>query len=127
MQFFRDRLEEGGEAVIGWYGWYAIRAADAEGPRALVGSGGYFGPPDTTGTAEIGYSVLPEWQRRGYATEIVRALVRRAFTYPYIQRVIAHTLKTNQKSISVLLRAGFQPAGKGEEPESLCFVFQRSQ
>ena len=46
MEFFRARLEEGGEAVEGWYGWYAVRSADREGPRALVGGAGYFGPPD---------------------------------------------------------------------------------
>src|SRR6185503_12468520 len=60
MEFFRGRLEEGGEEVEGWYGWYAVRDADEEGPRALVGAGGYFGPPDAEGTVEVGYSVLPE-------------------------------------------------------------------
>jgi len=33
MEFFRARLEEGGEAVEGWYGWYAVREADREGPE----------------------------------------------------------------------------------------------
>jgi hypothetical protein len=42
MEFFRARLEEGGAAVEGWYGWYAVRAADQEGPRALVGGAGYY-------------------------------------------------------------------------------------
>src|ERR1700722_15222064 len=54
MEFFRARLEEGGEAVEGWYGWDAVRGADREGPRALIGGGGYFGPPDKSGTVEVG-------------------------------------------------------------------------
>ena len=122
MLFFRDCLEKGGEEVVGWYGWYAIRAADAQGPRALVGAGGYFGPATNDGTVEIGYSVLPEWRRRGYASELVQALVANAFTFAHVQRVIAHTTQTNIASLGVLRRCGFQAAGSGAEPGHLRFV-----
>jgi RimJ/RimL family protein N-acetyltransferase len=114
-EIFRSRFEEGGIEVEGWYGWYALREADAEGPRALVGAGGYFGPPDAEGTVEIGYSILPEWQRRGYASELVRMLVERAFTFANIERVIAHTTEANPASIAVLLRCGFQAEGAGRD------------
>ena len=40
----------------------------------LVAAGGYFGPP-AGGSVEIGYSVIPEARERGYATELVEALV----------------------------------------------------
>lgn len=116
MEFFRARLEEGGEDVEGWYGWYAVRAADSEGPRALIGGGGYFGPPGMDGTVEIGYSVLPQWQRRGYASEIVQTLVQHAFTFSTVERIIAHTTEANPASIAVLLRCGFHRAGAGREP-----------
>jgi RimJ/RimL family protein N-acetyltransferase len=126
MEFFRARLEEGGEEVEGWYGWYAVRAADLEGPPALVGAGGYFGPPDAEGTVEVGYSVLPEFQRLGYATEMVQALVKHAFTFPNIERVIAHTTEANPASISVLLRCGFHAEGTGPEPGTLRFANPRT-
>lgn len=125
MEFFRARLEEGGEDVEGWYGWYAVRAADLEGPPTLVGAGGYFGPPDAEGTVEVGYSVLPEWQRRGYASEIVQALVEHAFTFAHVERVIAHTTEANPASISVLLRCGFHAAGAGREFGILRFEYSR--
>jgi RimJ/RimL family protein N-acetyltransferase len=125
MEFFRARLEQGGEEVEGWYGWYAVRAADAEGPRSLVGGAGYFGPPDAEGTVEVGYSVLPEWQRRGYASEMVQTLVEHAFTFPDVQRIIAHTTEANPASIAVLLRCGFHRAGAGRERGTL--RFERSQ
>ena len=54
---------------------------------------------------------------------MVGALIAHAFTYPNIKRVIAHTMKTNAKSISVLRRNSFQPAGDGEEPDT--FRFER--
>jgi ribosomal-protein-alanine N-acetyltransferase len=126
MEFFRARLEEGGEAVEGWYGWYAVRAADAQAPRTLVGAGGYFGPPDAEGIVEIGYSILPEWQRRGYASEMVRLLVEHAFTFAHVERIIAHTTEANRASISVLLRCGFHAAGAGRELDTLRFECSRA-
>ena len=121
MEFFRARLEEGGKAVEGWYGWYVVRKADAHNPRALIGAGGYLGPPDADGTVEVGYSILPEWQRRGYASEIVQVLVQHAFTFAQVKRVIAHTRETNQASIGVLMRCGFLAAGAGQEAGTLRF------
>jgi RimJ/RimL family protein N-acetyltransferase len=115
MVFFRACFEQGGEAVEGWYGWYAVREADSLSARALVGAGGYFGPADSDGTVEIGYSVLPEWQRRGYASEMVASLVAHAFTFPGVNRVIAHTTDANPASIAVLNRCGFRGAGTGRE------------
>jgi len=59
LLFFRDRLREGGEAVVGWYSWYALRKAP---PHTLIGACGYFGPPvfcGGLGAVEIGFSVLP--------------------------------------------------------------------
>ncbi len=126
MEFFRTRFEEGGAAVEGWYGWYAIRDQDFETPRMLIGSAGYFGPPSDEGIVEIGYSVLPAWQRRGYASEVVRALVDNAFSKTSIGKVIAHTTKENLASIAVLLRCGFVEAGPGQDPTTLRFERHRS-
>jgi RimJ/RimL family protein N-acetyltransferase len=125
MEFFRARFEEGGKEVEGWYGWYAVRKADAQGPRALVGAGGYFGPPDSEGVVEVGYSVLPEWRRMGYASEVVRALLGRAFSHARVMKVIARTAESNPASIGVLLRCGFVAAGTGGEAGGLRFEHYR--
>lgn len=66
--------------------------------RSLVGAGGYFGPPDPTGAVEIGCSILPEWQRRGYASDLVTLLATHAFTFPHIKRMTAHTAEGNTAS-----------------------------
>ena len=68
------------------------------------------------GTAEIGYSVLPQFQGRGYATEIVVGLVRWALGQPGVARVVAETEWANPASVRVLTKAGFAPAGLATEP-----------
>lgn len=123
MEFFLARLQEGGPTAVGWYGWYAL--GKEGGGLALLGAGGYFGPPGVDGDVEIGYSVLPEWQGRGYASETVRLLVDHAFSFDTVKRVVAHTAEDNAASIKVLARCGFIPAGAGAEPGTLRFVRHR--
>jgi ribosomal-protein-alanine N-acetyltransferase len=96
----------------GYSSWYLI--ADGE----LVGILGYTGPPDETGAVEIGYSVVPERHRRGYASAGVGLLVRRAFADPRVHAVIAHTLLDGTASQGVLIKAGFNRAGSSVDPEA---------
>ncbi|WP_317133931.1 GNAT family N-acetyltransferase [Marinomonas maritima] len=111
MVFFLSCFENGGEAAKGWYGWYAINIDPVSRKRVLVGSGGYFGPPDSNGVVEIGYSVLPEWQRQGYATEIVKALVLHASSFDQTNSIVAHTAPDNEASKKVLISNGFREVG----------------
>lgn len=114
MEFFLSCFESGGEAAQGWYGWYAVNIDNAEGARALVGAGGYFGPPDINGVVEIGYSILPERQRRGYATEMVNMLTAHALSFDNVSKIIAHTSAENIASINVLTSSGFEGRGTHE-------------
>ena len=125
MEYFRDKLRAGGETVAGWYGWYAIRRPDADAPATLIGVGGYVGPPDEHGAVEIGYSIVPEWQGAGYASELAAALVARAWSVAAVRRVVAQTAPTNAASLGVLRRLGFVEAGVGTEPGTTRFELER--
>lgn len=105
---------------VGWFGWYALAVGSAA--PVLIGGGGFKGPPQE-GTAEIGYSVLPQFQGRGYATEIVGALVRWALGQPGVARVAAETEWANPASVRVLSKAGFVRAGPATEPDGERFEF----
>ena len=86
QEFFRARLASAGPSQVGWLTWYAV-TRDARGRReALVAGAGFLAPP-ADGGVEIGYSVIPAARGRGYATEIVRALVAYAFENPPIRMV----------------------------------------
>ena len=93
----------------GWWLHYFVAAGDRP---MLVGVGGFKGPPDE-GLVEVGYSVVPSMQRRGYATAAVRALIEsgreRGAT-----RVRAETLPSLTPSIRVLEKLGFTPAPSAE-------------
>jgi [ribosomal protein S5]-alanine N-acetyltransferase len=126
MEYFRDKLRTGGDAVLGWYGWYAIRRAGPAVPATLIGAAGYVGPPDADGVVEIGYSVVRDWQGLGYATEMASALVTRAWSVPEVRRVVAHTRLDNTASVRVLRRCGFAEAGPGTEPGTTRFELARA-
>ena len=126
MEYFQERFIDAGKDAEGWYGWYALRDADSSTPCSLVGSAGYFGPPSTDGTVEIGYSVLPEWQRQGVATAMINALVENALSFTSIKRVIAHTTEDNSASVAALLRCGFIAVGLGNDPDTVRFEYKRN-
>lgn len=110
--------------LAGWLNWYWILVDPTTGHRMLIGSGGFTSPP-LKGTVAIGYSLLPAYRGKGYATEAVTALTDWAFSHPEVRKIIAETLPDNEPSIRVLKRAGFQRAGKASEPEHVRFMLKR--
>ncbi|RYU80993.1 GNAT family N-acetyltransferase [Hymenobacter persicinus] len=110
-EFFLEQLTAGGRDAAGWYGWYAIRKATPEVPATLVGAGGFLGPPDAAGLAEIGYSIAADWRGQGLGNELVAGLIEHAAQTGMVRRLQAHTQPDNAVSQQVLLRNGFQPAG----------------
>ena len=99
----------------GWFGWYALARMDGGVAPLLVAGGGFLGPPED-GTVHIGYSVLPQFQQQGYATELVGGLVRWAFAQPGVSRIAAETEWANPASVRVLEKSGFIPTGAATEP-----------
>ena len=116
-------LIEAAPELAGWYVWYAMIRRPDSASDILGASVGFKGPPKD-GTVEIGYSVLPQFQRRGYATEMVRSLTEWAFRQPGVDRISAQTAETNIASLRVLHKAGFTADGPGIDPGDLRFVLQ---
>ncbi|HEY4120633.1 MAG TPA: GNAT family N-acetyltransferase, partial [Byssovorax sp.] len=68
------------------------------------------------GKVEIGYSVLPEFQRRGFATEMVAALTDWALAEPRVRAVFADVDPENTPSVRLLTKLGYVQVGEGDEP-----------
>jgi RimJ/RimL family protein N-acetyltransferase len=78
---------------------------------SVVGDIGFIGPPDERGSVEVGYSVIPDRRRRGYATEAARAIVEWALDEPGVKVVVAGCDRGNVPSIRTLERVGFRRTG----------------
>ena len=85
--------------------------------RSVIGAAGFKGPPDESGTVEIGYGIVPGFQRRGLATEAAALLVGYAGESGRVRVVRAHTLPTNNASTRVLEKCGFQRIGEVVDPQ----------
>lgn len=82
---------------------------------ALVGLGGYKGPP-ANGTVEIGYGIAPSYRGRGLATAAAGSLVEIA-RRRNVDRVIAHTLARSNPSTRVLRSLGFRRIRELRDPD----------
>lgn len=121
MQFALSQL--GSRADSGWSFWYLLTR---EEPFELLGIGGFKGRPDESGSVEIGYSILAEFQGRGFATEAVERLVGWAFSHHNVNEVCAETFPHLAKSIGVLQKNGFELTGAGSETGVVRYAITRS-
>ena len=97
----KARRQKPGDAL--WSG-LIIHKADGK----LIGDIGFFDGPDARGAVEFGYSIVPAYRRRGYATQAVRAMLDWAFAQPQVRRAVADCRADNIGSIRVLEKAGLR-------------------
>jgi len=110
MQFALTQLDDPTEQC--WSFWYLSTAQE---PSELIGICGFKGRPDQSGSVEIGYSILTDYQCKGFATEAVLRLVGWAFSHHNVKEVSAETLPHLSQSIRVLEKNGFVLTGVGSE------------
>jgi RimJ/RimL family protein N-acetyltransferase len=92
----------------------------------VVGHGGFHGPPDEDGRVELGYSVISEHRRRGFAEEAVRALMAWAAGEYGVIRFRASVGPLNAPSLGLIRKLGFVQVGaQWDEEDGEELVFQR--
>jgi aminoglycoside 6'-N-acetyltransferase len=67
--------------------------------------------------------IAPPFQRRGYATQVLRILLRYLFEYTPAHTVTAWVNDWNQPALDFLTRCGFQPAGRMRRVGIHCGVY----
>ena len=93
---------------------YGLWVIVEQATGVVIGDMGFFGPPGADHTLELGYSIVPDRRRRGYATEAARALIAWAQEQPNVEGAVARCDEDNLPSIRTLERVGFAPDGETE-------------
>jgi [ribosomal protein S5]-alanine N-acetyltransferase len=93
--------------IADWLPWAIVDLQT----KSLIGDAGFKGAPDDRGGCEIGYSIIPSFRRRGYATEAVGGILSWARQIPHIRTIRAEALESNLASQRVLEKHGFLLAG----------------
>jgi len=110
LPFVTEQVRTDPDAAV-WWMW----AIAAEG--AFVGSIGFAGLPDRDGAVQVGYSVYPEHQRQGIATEALQAMTGWAFAHPAVRLVRATIPPWNLPSLRVAERVGYVRRGRAHDDE----------
>jgi [ribosomal protein S5]-alanine N-acetyltransferase len=92
---------------------------------AVVGHAGFHGPPNAAAMVEVGYVVLPEHRRRGYARATLAELI--TFAAANGARTIrASIAPDNEPSRALAEGQGFRHVGEQwDEEDGLELVFER--
>jgi RimJ/RimL family protein N-acetyltransferase len=72
----------------------------------LIGTAGFFGPPDEAGVVGLGYGVVPQGRGQGWATEALVALLGHAAADVRVRLVQADVSHENVASQRVMEKAG---------------------
>ncbi|GAA2965095.1 hypothetical protein GCM10010446_58470 [Streptomyces enissocaesilis] len=110
LWLWRYRLGQmaGDPARAHWCGRLAVCGPGG----AVVGHGGFHGPPDDRGMVEVGYAVDPAFRRRGYARATLTELLRRAAAEPGVTTVRASVRPDNVASLATIAGFGFTEVGE---------------
>ena len=93
--------------------------------EVLIGCVGAFQWPDRPGEVEIGYSILPAFCGRGYATEAAREHVAWLLARPEGFAIMARTFPHLEASVRILQRLGFVRDGPEQEDGTIVFRLKR--
>jgi len=117
-RFFEMRRRELAEQpdLLGWFVWAVVVDND------MAGHAGFHGPPGRNAqndaeAVEIGYTIYPQYRRRGYATEAARALIAWAHEERGIRRFLFSIAPDNEPSLAIARRLGFSEVGRHWDEE----------
>jgi RimJ/RimL family protein N-acetyltransferase len=110
IQAWRHLAYQVGHWAFKGYGYYAV---EEKASGRLIGRVGFTDTPGWPGF-ELGWTIIPEYQGKGYATEAARMLLRYAFEVLEQPRVISLIHPDNAPSRRVAEKLGQKVEGQTE-------------
>jgi aminoglycoside 6'-N-acetyltransferase len=115
---------EQARAFVGWLAdahpdepgeWFQLAIAPRDEPDRLIGDCGFRARGNEPSIADVGFTLDPEVQGRGYATEAVGEVLRYLFEDRGKHKVCADCDTRNEPSWRLLERLGFEREGELRE------------
>ena len=94
-------------SLLGWGVWLVTNRDS----NIIIGDIGFKGKPDSDNTVEIGYGIISSAQNKGYATEAVTEIIKWAFTFENVTKIVAECHDENLASIKVLEKLHMKMTG----------------
>lgn len=91
------------DAPTGFESWMIIKQDTSE----IIGDAGFKGFQADTASIDLGYGIIQEERRKGYAREAATALIQWAFTNDVIKIITAKCLPDNTGSVHLLQQLNF--------------------
>ncbi len=91
------------ETPSGFESWMIIKKTTSE----IIGDAGFKGFNFENDTIDIGYGIIEEERRKGYAEEAVRALINWSMTNGMVKEITATCHLENINSINLLKKSSF--------------------
>lgn len=79
--------------------------------KTVVGTIGVYGVDWKKGTCQVGISIGPDFQGRGYGTDSMRVLIDFIFTYMRVNKIKLEVYSFNPKAIASYEKCGFRVEG----------------
>ena len=106
---------------------WLVRLAVVRETREIVGLVNFHAPPDADGMVEIGYRVLPEHRRHGYAREMAQTMWAYAASHPAVRVLRATFTPDNDGSRAIIEGAGLVQVGEQiDDEDGLELVYEMS-
>lgn len=91
------------EAPTGYESWMIIKKETLE----IIGDLGFKGFNYKEGNIDIGYGIIKEERKKGYAEEAVKEIIKWAFSNEIVKEITANCLIENISSINLLTKFNF--------------------
>ena len=91
------------ESPTGFESWMIIKSKTKE----IIGDVGFKGFNEEEENVDIGYGIIKEERRNGYAEEAVRGLIKWAFSNKIVKEITAKCSVENVNSIDLLRKINF--------------------
>ncbi len=97
--------------------WLARAMVMRTPDRTMTGFINFHGRPDSRNAVELGYTVVPEFRRRGYATEAVKGMMDWVVREHGVTLFIVSISPDNAPSLAMARKLGFAQVGTQMDEE----------